>query len=115
MQTRLVALIPLVVACEAAPLQYQSSETFAMTYGCAASRVTAMQAVHRPGSSYDVFVVRGCGLQQIYYCSVDVGCVRPEEAQAEPGGAPARKLPPNLVDQTPQPPPMLAPDSQSGS
>jgi hypothetical protein len=115
MLARFVALISLVMGCEAAPLQYQSSATFAAAYGCDPAHITAAHTVHQPGSSYDVFDVRGCGLRQIYYCSVDVGCVPPAEAGAEPNGGPAMKLPADLVDQVPQPPPMLAPDSQSGS
>ena len=114
MHARVIALISMVAGCEAASLQYQSSATFATTYGCDVAHIKATRAVQQPGSSYDVFDVRGCGLRQVYFCSVDVGCVRPEEAASELG-APATKLPPQLVDQVPQPPPVLAPDNQSGS
>ena len=114
MNARSLALVSMVLGCEAAPLQYQSRATFAASYGCDLSHIAAAK-VRRPGSSYDVFDVRGCGLRQVYYCAVDVGCIRPEEAGAEPSGSPATKLPPTLVDQVPQPPPVLAPDNQSGS
>jgi hypothetical protein len=114
MRTFLVASSLLVIGCESAPLQYQSQATFAATYGCNVPHVIAAPAVHRPGSPYDVFTVRGCGLRQTYYCAVDVGCMRPEEV-SDPGGAPARTMPPRLVDPEPLPAPVLAPDNQSGS
>ena len=117
MHGRHIALLSAVMAigCEAAPLQYQSSATFSATYGCDFAHIRAIQTAHRPGSDYEIFDVRGCGLRQVYYCAIDVGCVRPEEAGAEPNGAPATKLPPGLVDQTPQQPPVVAPDRENGS
>jgi len=115
MGARIIVMISIVAGCESAPLQYQSSATFAAGYGCDVAHVTATRTTRRSGSSFEVFDVRGCGLRQIYVCAVDVGCLRPEEAASEPGAGPARKLPPGLVDQAPQPPPVLAPDSESGS
>ncbi len=94
-----LALCVALIACEAAPLQWQSKATFAAAYGCDAKRVVATKTGTH--ASYDVFDVRGCGQRQIYVCATDVGCVRPEAVPA--GAGPAFTLPPTLVDQSPPP------------
>ncbi len=60
----LAAISISVAGCEAASLQSQSTDTFAMSFGCKAERVIATQRPHRKGAAYDVFDVRGCGLRQ---------------------------------------------------